>query len=387
MACKREFRQFLSPGSFYVNLKNDTEVSDFALGNPQEMPLPGFAAALRHWTAPQHKDWFAYTLNVPAAQACVASSLRTRMGLPFEAEDITMTNGAFAGLAVSIRTVTGPGTEVIFNSPPWFNYESIILAAGAIPVRVNVDHQSFDLDVRAIVEAITPKTRAVIVNSPNNPTGKIYPPATLAALAKLLTERSARQGQPIYLISDEAYNRIVFDGRNFPSPVTFYPYSFLVYTYGKTLLTPGERIGYIALPPAMPGRAELRDALIVSQLMTGWAFPNVILQYALEELEQLSIDIEHLQGKRDYLVDALRTFGYEVNVPEGTFYLMVRSPQEDDWAFAERLAAEKILVLPGVVVEMPGYFRVSLTANESMIERALPGFARAMEKKAIEGVI
>lgn len=385
MACEQEFRRFLMPGSFYSRHKDDPEVCDFALGNPQEMPLPGFAEAFQRWTVPLHKDWFAYTTNSPKALDIVATSLRQRMDMSFEADDITMTNGAFGGLAVTLRAVSGPGDEVIFNSPPWFNYESMILTTGASSRRVRVNSDTFDLDVDAIANAISARTRAIIINSPNNPTGKIYPPETLKSLAALLQERSEQQGKPIYLISDESYNRIVFDDREFTSPVAFYPYSFLIYTYGKTLLTPGERIGYIALPPTMPDRQELRSVIIVSQLMTGWAFPNVILQYAIEELENLSIDIKHLQRKRDRLVGALRKFGYEVRVPEGTFYLMVRSPWEDDWAFAELLASYGILVLPGSVVELPGYFRISLTANDEMIARSLSGFEVAIKQAATSG--
>lgn len=154
----------------------------------------------------------------------------------------------------------------------------------------------------------------------------------------------------------------------------------MLYTYGKVLLTPGQRIGYIALPPTMPDRELMRNALFVSQLVTGWAFPNALLQYALPDLERVSIDIENLQHKRDWMVGELGEMGYDVHSPEGTFYLLPRSPWADDWAFCELLAGRDIFVLPGTVCEIPGYFRISLTANESMIERALPGFAAAMEQ-------
>jgi len=196
-------------------------------------------------------------------------------------------------------------------------------------------------------------------------------------LAQLLSDHSTRQGRPIFLLSDEAYSRILFDGRPFHSPTAYYPNTFLMYTYGKTLLTPGQRMGYIALPPTMPDREALRPALTASQLTTGYAFPNALLQYALPELEGLSIDLAHLQRKRDTLVHALREAGYDVHLPEGTFYLLPRSPLADDWAFVERLAEHNILCLPGIVAEAPGYFRISLTANDDMLERALPGFAAA----------
>jgi aspartate aminotransferase len=369
--------------TFYEERTQAPDVSDFAVGNPHDMPLPGFVDTLQRWTIPQNKDWFAYKMNEEEARTTVCETLRARRGIPFEADDIVMTNGGFAAIAVALNAVVSPGDEVIFITPPWFFYEALILAAGGRPVRVKINPATFDLDLESIARAITAKTRAIIVNSPNNPTGKIYPPETLQALADLLSDASARYGQPVYLLSDEAYSRIVYDGRSYSSPTSFYPYSFLLYTYGKTLLTPGQRLGYIALPPSMPDRPPVRDALFTAQLMTGYAFPNALLQHALPDLEKLSIDIAHLQDRRDRLTQALRDIGYQVHVPEGTFYLMPRSPWADDWAFAATLAEQNILCLPGTVVELPGYFRLSLTANDAMIDRALPGFARAFEQASV----
>jgi aspartate aminotransferase len=371
--------------SAYARRAGEPGICDFAVGNPHELALPGFVAALGRATVPQDNAWFAYKNNEPAACAVVAAALRERRGLPFAADDILLTNGAFAALAVVLGAIVDPGDEVIFLSPPWFFYEALIAAAGAQPVRVKIDPTTFDLDLDAIEAAIGPRTRAIIVNSPHNPTGRIYSVATLERLASLLTAASAQIGHPIYMLSDEAYSRIVFDGRAYHSPTAFYPHTFLIYTYGKTLLTPGQRLGYIALPPTMPERAQLRTALFVSQLLTGFAFPNALLQHALGDLEQLSIDVGHLQHKRDRMVAALREIGYEVHVPEGTFYLLPRSPLPDDGAFIELLAEQNIFCLPGTVVELPGYFRISLTANDGMIEQALPGFAAALQQATHTG--
>jgi aspartate aminotransferase len=362
-----------------INSRNDDpESCDFLLGNPQEMPLQGYSAALQRQVQPHNKDWFAYKMSEPKAQEVIAESLRQMQGIAYQPEDITMTTGAFAALALSLTAVVDPGDEVIFLSPPWFFYETLILGAGCKPVRVKVDARTFEPDLDALEAAITPRTRAIIVNSPNNPTGKIYSPGILSELASLLTTAQKRTQRPIYLLSDESYNRIVYDGRRFPSPTAFYPYSFLIYTYGKTLLAPGQRIGYIALPPDMPDRPLVREALLTSHFILGYAFPNAILQYALPELEKLSIDVQHLQRKRDRLVAALGEMGYELHSPEGTFYLMPRSPLEDDLAFTRLLMTHKIYCLPGAAFEMPGYFRISLTANDAMIERSLPGFATAL---------
>jgi aspartate aminotransferase len=356
---------------------DDPDAANFVLGNPQEMPLERFVDALQRNIVPQDKNWFAYKMSEPESQAIIGAALRARFNLPFRDEDVHMTNGAFAAISAALTAVVDPGDEVMFISPPWFFYEALIVGAGATPVRVKVDMQTFDLDVDAIAAAITPKTRAIIVNSPNNPTGRIYPEATLRQLAQALTEASERNGRVIYMISDEAYSRIVYDGREFMTPTKYYANSFLSYTYGKVLLTPGQRIGYLALAPEMPDREQMNYAVLMAQVLTGYAFPNALLQHALAELENTSIDIAHMQAKRDWLVGALRESGYEVLPPEGTFYLMPKSPIADDGRFVELLAAQKIYLLPGWVFEMPGYFRISLTANDDMIARALPGFAKA----------
>lgn len=354
-------------------------ISDFAVGNPQEMPLPHFVEALQQWVQPQNKDWFGYKMSEDTSRQTVVESLRNWRGVHFEPDDIFMTNGGFSAIYISLLTLVDPGDEVIFITPPWFFYEAMIVAVGGRAVRVKIDERNFDLDLDAIAGAITERTRAIIINSPSNPTGRIYPPQTLQQLASILIEASERYGQPIYLLSDEAYSRIVYDGRDYPSPTNYYPYSLLLYTYGKTLLTPGQRIGYIALPPTMPDRSTLRDALLSMLVVNGWAFPNALLQHALPDLEKLSIDIEHLQAKRDRMVEAMNSMGYQVHVPDGTFYLLPRAPLADDWAFAQILAECNILCLPGSVVELPGYFRLSLTASDAMIDAALPNFEKALQ--------
>lgn len=247
-------------------------------------------------------------------------------------------------------------------------------------MKVTVDTTTFDLDLDAIDSAITGRTRCVIVNTPNNPTGRIYPPELLTRLAQLLETASARIGRRIYLISDEPYNRIVFDSIRFHSPVEFYPYTLLAYSYGKTHLSPGQRVGYLALPPGMPHRDDLRPAISGLQVAMGWIYPNALLQHALPELEKFSIDVGQLQRRRDRLVDALGGMGYRVHPPEGTFYLYVTSPIADDEAFTARLAARDVFVLPGALFETPGFFRISLTANEDMIERSLPVFEAALKE-------
>ncbi len=357
-------------------------VANFAVGNPQEMPLPAYVDALRRHLEPQAPDWFAYKLSEPRSQAAVARGLTARTGLDWDPADVAMTNGGFAALAVAFRTILEPGDEVVFLSPPWWFYELLIRAAGGVPVRVRLAPPRFNLDPDAISAAITPRTRGVLFNSPNNPTGRVYPMAEIQELAGALVDGAARIGRRLFLVSDEPYNRILFDGRVYHSPAEVYPDTITTYSYGKTLLAPGMRIGYLTVPPTMDDRPAFRDRVLLAQLATGFSFPNALLQHAIEDLERLSIDVAALERRRDRLVDALRGLGYETTLPEGTFYVLARSPIEDDVAFGEILADEGVLVLPGSIVEVPGWLRISLTASDEMVEGSLAGFERARARAA-----
>jgi aspartate aminotransferase len=357
--------------------RHDPEIADFAFGNPQQLVIDGFPQALAAATRPLDKDHYAYKRSEDGARNVVAKALVDWHGLSFAPEDVAMTPGAFAAIAIALDALVDPGDEVLFSVPPWFFYEAMILDVGGVPVKVPVRAEDYDLDVDAMADAITERTRMVIVNTPNNPTGRIYPPETLRHLAAVLTAASRRNGSPIYLLSDEPYARLVFSDAEFTSPVRYYPNTLISYSYGKVLLTPGQRIGWLAVSPEMPEREALREPVLIAQMASGWLFPNALMQYAIDDLERLSIDLAALEAKRDRFVAALSSLGYDLRKPEGTFYLWVRSPDADDVAFVKRLAERKVLVLPGTTCEAPGHFRISLTATEEMIDRALPVFAEA----------
>jgi aspartate aminotransferase len=361
----------------FARLNANPEIANFAVGNPQDYPMPAYVDALREQLVPRRRNWFAYKDSEPKSQIVVARGLSQRTGMKWDPADVAMTNGGFAALAVAMRALVEPGDEVIFLSPPWFFYEFMILAADGVPVRLHLAPPAFEPDLEAAAAAITPRTRALIFNSPHNPSGRVYPLETLQALAATLADASARIGHPIYLISDEPYNRIIFDGRDFHSPAEVYPHTVVTYSYGKQLLAPGMRIGYLTVPPTMPDREAFRETVFVAQFATGYAFPNALLQHAIEDLEELSIDVAAMQRRRDRLVGALREIGYETTMPEGTFYVMARALIADDAAFCELLGKHRVLVLPGTIVEVPGWFRISLTATDEMVERGIPGFAAA----------
>ena len=238
-----------------------------------------------------------------------------------------------------------------------------------------------------------PATRAVV----QSPVIDIHPHEAVHALGAELSISSGlaevtpelqaladASGDASEARSDEPYRRILFDGRPYHSPSEVYPHTVITYSYGKQLLAPGQRVGYLTFPPTMPGRERFRQDVFVAQFATGYAWPNALLQHALPDLEPLIIDIPAMERRRDRLVGALRDMGYEATMPEGTFYVMARSPIADDVAFTDILARHHVLVLPGSVVEVPGWFRISLTATDDMVEAGIPGFAAAFAEARSE---
>ena len=372
---------FAAVKNFYFNSRygkrrGEPNICDFTFGNPHEMPLDGIVTALRQRAVPQNKDWFAYKTSEEEPQAFLADRLSRELALPFEAPDIALTAGAFAAIMVAFRLVLDAGDEAIISEPAWFCYEPMLLMADAVPRKVKLKAPTFDLDLAAIETAIGPRTRLIIVNSPHNPTGRIYDAGTLTQLADLLDRASAKYGHRIFLLSDEPYRRLRFDGRGFACPAAFYPWTLIAYSYGKVLLAPGQRIGYLAISPLMPTdqRQALRDAMFSTQMALGWCFPNALMQYAVPDLENLSIDLAALTRRRDLLTAALTKAGYDVLAPEGTFYLWTRWPNGDADRQWNRLADRDVFVMPGTIMDTPDYFRISLTASDAMVERALPVF-------------
>jgi aspartate aminotransferase len=342
-------------------------------------------ATLRERAIPQNKDWYAYKASEIEPQAFLAERLTRDLGVPFEPDDIALTTGAFAAIMVAFRLVLDAGNEAVFSEPAWFCYEPMLFAADAVPRKVNLLRPTFDLDFDAIDAAIGPETRMVIVNTPHNPTGRIYGREALKTLADLLDRASSRIGHRIILLSDEPYRRLRFDDRGFTSPAAVYPWTLISYSYGKVLLAPGQRLGYLAFSPLMPlaDRQALRDAIFAAQMSLGWCFPNAIMQYAVPDLEDLSIDQAALARRRDRLMPALSRAGFEVVPPEGTFYLMSRWPDGDPNALWNALADRNVFVMPGTILNAPEYLRICLTASDKMIDDALPVFEALGETKSI----
>jgi aspartate aminotransferase len=367
------------------DLEGREGVVDLLFGNPHDMPIPAYVEALQRHVVPRDPSWFAYMFSDEGATAVAAAGLERHTGMPWLADDIAMTNGGWGAIAVAIRMLTEPGDEVIYYDPPWFFYELLIHGAEATPVALRLEAPRFSPDPASLAAAITPRTRAVLLNSPHNPTGRIFDAAELDGLAEVLREASARYGRPIYLLSDEAYRLIALDGRRAPSPAEHYDHTLVLYSYGKQLLAPGQRIGYLALSPRIPEaeREQLREAVMTAQFVNSFSFPNALLQRALPDFADLVIDLEALGRRRDRLVPALASMGYEPTNPEGTFYVLARSPIEDDVAFVARLAEADVYVLPGATINLPGWFRISLTGSDAMVEASIERFRAAREAAAV----
>jgi aspartate aminotransferase len=369
-------KSFFSKNSRYAERRFESGICDFTFGNPHEMPLEGIVNAIRERAIPHDKNWFAYKTSEQDPQAFVAERLSRELDLTFEPGDIALTTGAFAAIMVAFRLVVDAGDEVIYSEPAWFCYEPMLLAGNAVPRKVNLQPPTFDLDLAAVEAAIGPKTRLVIVNTPHNPTGRIYSRASLEALADLLERASSRIGHRIFLLSDEPYRQLRFDGRGFTSPAALYPWTLISYSFGKVLLAPGQRLGYLALSPLMPtaDRHALRSVMFSAQMALGWCFPNAVMQYAVPDLDKLSIDQVALTRRRDRFMAALLSAGYSVLLPEGTFYLWSKWTDNDPQRQWNALADRDVFVLPGTMMNAPSYFRISLTASDEMVERALPAF-------------
>lgn len=342
---------------------------DLAFGDPHEEPSAALVQILRDATTPRSPLWYAYRRGDAEAQSAVASRVSSELRFPVSADDVTLTNGSFAGISACLNAVCGPSSEVVYVVPSWFYYEPIILGLGAVPVPVAAS-PSWHLDLSAIAGSLTPRTSAIIINSPNNPTGAVYSGAELRALSALLNDASQRYGQPIYLISDEAYRRLVY-ASNCPSPLSYYPYSVQVYTYTKALGVPGVRLGYIVVSPTMPDRDAFRDVVVMAQLVQGWAFPGNALIFALEELNRVEPPTAILRGRRDELLKGLARIGLCAANCEGTFYAWVESPDGGDLSFVRGLADAGLYVLPGQVFGVPSHFRISFNASSDVVADAV----------------
>ena len=359
----------------------DDKVFDLSLGNPVVEPPEQFKEELRRLAESPDRGMHRYMPNAgyPETRAAVAQTLAAETGLPFSASDIVMSCGAAGAINVALRATLNPGDEVIILSPFFGEYVYYIDNHNGLPVIVPTTGE-FDLDLGAIEAAVTPRTRGLIINSPNNPSGVVYPAKQIEELAALLERKQRELGREIYVISDEPYRHLIYDGITYPQVFQRYNRTIVVNSHAKDLGLPGERIGYIAVHPDYPNKGELVDGMVFCTRTLGFVNAPALMQHVIRGLQGISVDVGEYQRKRDFLYSQLTELGYDMVKPQGAFYLFPKSPLEDDAAFVDALQEWNVLVVPGKGFGTPGHFRISYCVDDWVLEGAIEGFARAAER-------
>jgi aspartate aminotransferase len=374
-------RRMFEVGDELKRIHGEENVYDFSLGNPNLEPPPSLKKALKELAEHPIVGMHRYMANNGYIETRreIADYLKEDSGLPFTENHVIMTVGAAGALNVIFKSILDEGDEVIVPSPYFMEFKFYIDNNGG-EIRLVETNEDFSLNLVAIEKAIGERTKAILINSPNNPTGVIYSSESLDALGQLLSRKSRELGKTIYLISDEAYRRIVYDGIKLPIFFQYYPHTLRVTSHSKDLSLPGERIGYIAVSPLCEEADELIGALVFANRILGFVNAPALMQRLVAPLQRNSVHIEEYAEKRDLFYDALTSFGYQVVKPQGAFYLFPKALIEDDLAFVQELQEKRILTVPGRGFGKPGYFRIAYAVERKMIEAALPGFKEVAEK-------
>ena len=353
------------------------KVYDFSLGNPN-VPAPDGvkAAAERLLAMPDNTVLHGYTSAQGDAEVrkAVADNINARFGTGISPDLIYMTCGAAASLTVTLNALYEDGDEFILLAPFFPEYSVFVKAAGGTPVVVPFDEKTFAPDLSALEKAVTPRTKGVIVNSPNNPSGTVYTRKTLDGIVSLLESKSAEYGRKIVLIADEPYRELVYDDIEVPYLPNLYPDTVVCYSYSKSLSLPGERIGYIAISPRMTEKENVYAAVCGAGRALGYVCAPSMFQRVAAACVNERPDITAYRRNRDLIYSALTEMGYDCVHPDGAFYLFVRSPEPDANAFSERAKTFGLLIVPGDTFGAPGYVRISYCVGRDMIERSLPAF-------------
>ncbi|MDD2364998.1 MAG: pyridoxal phosphate-dependent aminotransferase [Desulfuromonadaceae bacterium] len=357
-------------------------IFDFTLGNPDVEPPESFRRELLELVSNPVPGMHRYMNNAGyhETRSAVAERISRDSDITVPAENIIMTCGAGGALNVVLKTILNPGEEVIILAPFFVEYKFYIDNHGGVPVEVWTDKETFQLDIDAIKDAITSKTRAVIICSPNNPTGVIYPAESLKQLGDILKNIYRENGHLIYVISDEPYARIAFDGNSVPNIFPLVESSIIVTSHSKDLALPGERIGYIAANPRMSTAAQFMEGAVFSNRVLGFVNAPAMMQRLVAKLQNESVDIAEYQKKRDLLVNELTGMGFTMVKPDGAFYIFPKSPLDDDVEFVKLAQKFHILLVPGAGFGAPGFFRIAYCFDSGMIERSIPAW-RALAKE------
>jgi aspartate aminotransferase len=374
-------RKMFEEGTRLKALHGADKVYDFSLGNPNLEPPDRFQRALEDAVKASPPGSHGYMSNVGYLQVreAVAAYVAEEQQVRLTGQEIVMTCGAAGALNVILKTLLDPGDEIITPAPYFVEYDFYAANHGGVLKAVST-RPDFTLDIDALGTAIGAKTKAVIVNSPNNPTGQVYSRESLAQLGELLKVRSKRLGHTIYLISDEPYRKIVYDGVEVPSIFCCYPESIMAASYSKDISVPGERIGFIAVHPDAFHKKDLMAGMALANRILGFVSAPALMQRVIAAVQGASVDVSQYARKRDLLCDGLASCGYEFVKPSGAFYLFPKTPDSDDVKFVRMLQEELILAVPGSGFGGPGHFRIAYCVNDSTIRNAMPGFRKVMKK-------
>jgi aspartate aminotransferase len=372
-------RAMFEEGERLKRIYGEDAICDFSIGNPEMEPPEALKQELRRIIELDIKGLHRYMPNngFEDVRETIAEYHREWSGLPFTAYHIIMTVGAAGGMNVALKALLDPRDEVIVPCPFFVEFMFYIQNHGGKMKLVDTK-EDFHLDLEKIDEQITERTKVIILNSPNNPTGAVYTKEELQGLAEILYERR-KKGKRIFILSDEAYRKILYDGIEFPCLFRIYEDSIVVTSHSKDLALPGERIGYIAVSPLIEDAKDLIDAMVFSNRILGFINAPALMQRLVKDFQKNSIDVAEYQRKRDAIYGILKDTGFEVMKPEGTFYIFPRSPIEDDVAFVRLLQRHHILSVPGIGFGKRGYIRLAFCVEMSTIERSYRYFKEAME--------
>ena len=375
-------RAMFEEGKRLAAIYGAENVFDFSLGNPN-VPAPEAVKKAVIDILDEEESTFVHGYMSNAGyedvRETIADSLNQRFGTSFHMENIIMTVGAASGLNILLKTLLDPGDEVITFAPYFLEYGNYVRNYDGSLVVVPANTVDFQPDLHAFRELIGPKTKAVIINSPNNPTGVIYSEETLTRLGRILEEESKRIGHPIVLLSDEPYRELAYDGAVVPYVTRYYKDTAVCYSYSKSLSLPGERIGYVAIPDEMTEAREVTAAAVIANRVLGSVNAPSLVQRVIKRCIHEKVNVEAYDRNRHLLYESLIGFGFSCVKPEGAFYLFLKSPMEDEKAFCEVCKEHHVLVVPGSSFACAGYVRISYCVSYEQIQRSLPAFKKIAE--------
>ena len=368
-------RKMFEEGIWLKKQFGEENVFDLSLGNPVIEPPDQVQAALVKAAKDISPGLHRYMPNagLQDVREAIAKTLSNECQVSLSANDLVMVCGAAGGLNITLKTLLDSGDEVLIFAPYFVEYLFYADNHGGKAVAVKT-HDDFTLDMDALKDALSEKTKAVIVNSPNNPTGVVYSREELKQLAEVLKAHSEKTGKAVYLISDDPYKKITFDGVEAVNILELYENSIYITSHSKDIALPGERIGFVAVHPKCEDAGNLMAGLIFSNRVLGFVNAPALIQRVVKNVQGVTVDVEQYKKKRDFLYGELTRIGYDVVKPQGAFYFFPKSPIDDEVKFVKKLAEKKVLVVPGRGFGCPGYFRISYCLPDSVIEGSIAGF-------------